>query len=127
MSSICGGQGENTNGDKSLKLLFDQNLSPKLIRSLSDFFPNSIHVQLVNLDKANDRTLWEFAHENGYIIVSKDVDFSEKSVIWGYPPKVIWIRRGNCSTKEIEEILRSHFDDIEELEKGPDIGVLSLF
>ena len=110
-----------------MKLLFDQNLSPKLVRCLSDLFPGSIHVQTVNLDTADDNVLWAFAREKGFIIVSKDVDFSDRSVIAGYPPKVIWIRRGNCSTKQIEEILRAHFNDIKNLEESPDIGVLALF
>jgi predicted nuclease of predicted toxin-antitoxin system len=110
-----------------LKLLFDQNLSPKLVRSLSDLFPGSIHVQTVNLDTANDSVLWKFAREKGFIIVSKDVDFSDLSVIAGYPPKVIWIRRGNCSTKQIEAILCGHFNDIKNLDESPDIGVLTIF
>lgn len=110
-----------------MKLLFDQNISPKLVRSLSDLFPGSIHVQAVNLDRAQDSVLWEFAREKGFMIVSKDVDFSDRGVIAGYPPKVIWIRRGNCSTKQIEEILRAHFNDIKNLEKSHDIGVLALF
>ena len=127
MSSICSGQGKVADGDGSLKLLFDQNLSPKLVRLLSELFPGSIHVQDVNLDRADDKTVWKFARENDFLIVSKDVDFSERSIISGYPPKVIWIRRGNCSTKQIENILRSHADDIENLMEDPDIGVLSLF
>ncbi len=110
-----------------MKLLFDQNLSPKLVRSLSDLFPGSLHVQAVNLDRAKDNVLWKFAREKSFIIVSKDVDFSDLIVIAGYPPKVIWIRRGNCSTKQIEEILRAHFNDIKNLEESPDIGVLVLF
>lgn len=110
-----------------MKLLFDQNLSPKLVRPLSDLFPGSIHVQAVNLDTANDSVLWKFAREKDFIIVSKDVDFSDLSVIAGYPPKIIWIRRGNCSTKQIEDILRGHFNDIKNLEESPDIGILTIF
>ncbi|HKP51638.1 MAG TPA: DUF5615 family PIN-like protein [Chloroflexia bacterium] len=49
------------------------------------------------------------------------------SVLRGFPPKVIWVRRGNCSTKEIEEILRQHSAAIQDLDKDPDAGVLSLF
>ncbi len=94
---------------------------------MSDLFPGSIHVQDVNLDTAKDSTLWEFAREKDFIIVSKDVDFSDRSVLAGYPPKLIWIRRGNCSTKQIEEILRTHFNDIKNHMESPDIGVLALF
>jgi len=94
---------------------------------MSDLFPGSIHVQDVNLDTAKDSALWEFAREKDFIIVSKDVDFSDRSVLAGNTPKLIWIRRGNCSTKQIEEILRTHFNDIKNLKESPDIGVLALF
>ena len=127
MPPVCSRQRKITNGNGSLKLLFDQNLSPKLVKRLSDNFPNSVHVQDANLEKAEDKVLWEYARENDFVIVSKDVDFSERSLILGFPPKVIWIRRGNCSTKDIEDILRSHLDDIDNLGKNPKIGVLSLF
>jgi predicted nuclease of predicted toxin-antitoxin system len=110
-----------------LKLLFDQNLSPKLIHRLSDLFPGSIHVRDVNLDRAKDREIWEYAKTNEFLIVSKDVDFTERSPIFGYPPKIIWIRRGNCTTNQIEKILRAHFVDITNLWQTPNIGVLTLF
>ena len=109
-----------------MRLLFDQNLSPKLAARLADIFPGSLHVKDVNLDKADDIVLWEYASNYDLIIVSKDVDFSERSIICGFPPKVIWIRRGNCSTIDIENILRAHLEDIEYLSKNPHIGVLSL-
>ena len=110
-----------------MKLLFDQNLSPKLIPVLTDVFPGSIHVQNVNLDKAQDNEVWEYARNNNYVIVSKDIDFSERSLIYGFPPKIIWIRRGNCTTKQLEEILRSHFEDVKNLYFDTATGVLSLF
>ncbi len=110
-----------------MKLLFDQNLSPKLVRALSDIFPGSVHVQDENLDRADDSDVWKFARNNGCIIVSKDIDFSERSLIFGFPPKVISIRRGNCSTKQIENILRSHCDDIITLRQNPDLGILTLY
>lgn len=110
-----------------MKLLFDQNLSPELVRALSDLFPESIHVMEHNLSSVLDSDIWLYAREKNYIIVSKDSDFSEMSIIRGYPPKVIWIRRGNCSTKEIEHILRSHYDHIKRLHKSKKKGILLLY
>lgn len=95
-----------------MKLLFDQNLSHKLVRALADLFPDSIHVKEIGLKAADDRLIWEHAKSNNLIIVSKDSDFYQRSLLFGYPPKVIWIRRGNCSTANVEEVLRTHFDDI---------------
>jgi predicted nuclease of predicted toxin-antitoxin system len=100
-----------------VKLLFDQNLSHKLVRALADLYPNSAHVREVGLKTSADRLIWEHAKDNGYVIVSKDSDFYQRSLLYGQPPKVIWIRRGNCSTGEIERILRDHFDEITRFEK----------
>ena len=58
-----------------MKLLFDQNLSPKLVNQLADLFPNSIHVQDAGLDTAEDTEVWDYAYTNGYLVVSKDADF----------------------------------------------------
>ena len=95
-----------------MKLLFDQNLSPLLAGRLADNFPESAHVQDLGLDKGDDNTVWDYARGNGFIIVSKDSDFHERGVLLGAPPKVVWIRRGNCSTDTIERLMRSHAGDI---------------
>lgn len=110
-----------------MKLLFDQNLSPKLVDLLSDLYPDSVHVQSVGLSRALDKAVWDFALQRNYIIVTKDVDFSELALLFGFPPKVVWIRRGNCSTAVIETILRHNFDDIQRMNDDPDTGILTLF
>jgi predicted nuclease of predicted toxin-antitoxin system len=110
-----------------VKLLFDQNLSPFLVPRLSDLFPGSLHVQAIGLDSASDLSVWEYAYRNNLIIVTKDADFTDLSVVLGFPPKVIWIGRGNCSTQSIESTLRDHFESIRILFDNSDTGVLSLF
>jgi len=110
-----------------MRLLFDQNISPHLVKRLSDLFPDSIHVYSVELDQEIDEVVWEYARDNNLIIVTKDADFSELGLLRSYPPKVIWIRRGNCSTNEIENLIRRHFDSIETLVNDPGSGVLMLF
>ena len=107
-----------------MKLLLDQNLSPRLVRRLSDLYPDSAHVSEYGLSHAQDVEVWEYARDHGFIIVSKDTDFSEMSVVRGFPPKVIWIRRGNCSTREIEAILRENQQAIEELAQSARYGIL---
>ncbi len=98
-----------------MKLLFDQNLSPKLVKRLADLYPNSNHVYQLGIDRNSDQELREHARRENFIIVTKDSDFSDLSILLGFPPKVIWIRRGNCSTSTIEIILRQHREDIEAL------------
>lgn len=78
-----------------MKLLFDQNLSPRLPRLLADLFPDSVHVRDVGLRDAPDADIWRFAKENGFVIVSKDSDFQQRSLLYGFPPKFVWVRVGN--------------------------------
>ena len=99
-----------------MKLLFDQNLSYRLVRLLADTFPDCQHVRNVGLKEAPDTQVWEFARSNSYAIVSKDSDFHQRSLLLGFPPKVVWVRLGNCSTKAVEQILRTHFGDVEKFE-----------
>ena len=111
----------------SAKLLFDQNLSPKLITRFADLYPNSNHLDLLGLGTADDVIVWEYAKQNNFLIVTKDADFSDLSVLRGFPPKIIWIRRGNCSTDSIEEILQLHSNEIENLIADEIFGTLTLF
>ena len=110
-----------------MKLLFDQNLSPKLVKRLTDLYPDSNHVYYLGIDLASDEEMREYARREGFVIVTKDSDFSDLCVLLGFPPKVIWIRRGNCSSADIESILRDHNPDIEALGQDEVMGILTLF
>ena len=91
-----------------MKLLFDQNLSPRLPRLPADIYPNSAHVRDVGLSKAADVRVWKYAEENGFALVSKDSDFQQWSLLYGAPPKFVWLRVGNCPVKTTEELLRKY-------------------
>jgi predicted nuclease of predicted toxin-antitoxin system len=91
-----------------MKLLFDQNLSPRLPHLLVDLYPGSVHVRTVGLRDASDTEVWEYAKRHGLAITSKDSDFQQRSFLLGAPPKVIWIRVGNCPVGTIEALLRTH-------------------
>ena len=95
-----------------MKLLFDQNLSHKLAVRLADTYPGSTHVRNVGLKTADDPVVWDYAKQNGFAVVSKDADFHQRSLVLGYPPKVIWIRLGNCSTREVEELLQRYVEEV---------------
>ena len=90
-----------------MRLLFDEILRPRLVAELSDLFPDSLHVSECELGSASDQAIWDFAKAEQLVILSKDSDFHERSVILGGPPKVIWLRIGNCSTEFIASILRT--------------------
>ena len=91
-----------------MKLLFDQNLSPRLSRLLADIYAGSVHVREVGLRDAVDSTIWDYAKSHDLTIVSKDSDFQQRSLLYGSPPKFIWLRVGNCPVKTIEDLLRKH-------------------
>lgn len=110
-----------------MKLLFDQNLSLHLVTLLTDLFPDSNHVYPLGLDQVLDVEVWNYARENGFVVVSKDADFSEISMLHGHPPKLIWLRMGNCTTAQIEQVLRSNRKAIEEMNQNSELAVLSLF
>ena len=102
-----------------MKLLFDQNLSPGLSRSLADVYPGSVHVREVGLRDAGDSEIWDYARLNSFTIVSKDSDFQHRSLLYGFAPKFIWLRVGNCRTKLIEDLLRKHSAAIHTFEQAP--------
>jgi len=95
-----------------MKLLFDQNLSPKLASRLDDLFPNSLHVRHVLMSKSDDTAIWEYARDHKFTIVTMDSDFSAISLIKGTPPKIIWLRSGNAPTAFFEQLLRHNYEVI---------------
>jgi predicted nuclease of predicted toxin-antitoxin system len=109
-----------------MKLLVDENLSPKLAQSLADLFPGSKHVSHIGLLGGLDPDVWAFAGEHGFCILTKDVDFLNRSQLLGFPPKVILIRLGNCATSEVVEAVRACFESIREFESDAVISVLAI-
>lgn len=95
-----------------MRLLFDENLSTRLPEQLADVYPGSLHVVKLGLGGAADTAVWERAMAAGLVLVTKDEDFHRLSVLRGPPPKVIWIRLGNCGTRDIVRLLRLRRDEV---------------
>ncbi|HEV2423558.1 MAG TPA: DUF5615 family PIN-like protein [Terriglobia bacterium] len=91
-----------------MKLLFDENLSRRLVEILHAFYPGSSHVRNFGLQRSDDELIWDLARREGLTIASKDGEFHQRSFLRGFPPKVIWVRLGNCSTQEVAAVLRRH-------------------
>ncbi len=109
-----------------MKLLFDENLSPKLPQRLADLLPNSLHVRDVGMKATIDPIVWDYAKENNLMIVSKDADMHDLSLVLGNPPKVIWLRLGNCSTQQVENLLRRDLAAIESFFEDETLSLLAL-
>ncbi len=107
-----------------MKLLFDENLSPKLPRLLESQFPGSAHVRDCGLKGHPDDAIWNYARANGFTVVSKDGDFYQRSLLLGAPPKLVWLCVGNCTRQQLLELLLKHENDIRSLESAPESVLL---
>jgi len=92
-----------------MKLLFDQNISFRIVKKVEDFLPLTSQVRLLGLENSKDSEIWEYAKMNGFTIVTFDTDFYDMSLIKGTPPKIIWLRIGNTATNNLVECLRSNY------------------
>jgi len=101
-----------------VKLLFDENLAPRLAEALADVYPGSVHMKDCGLRGATDDSVWKYAAQGGLVIVSKDSDFAGRSALEGSPPKVIWLKIGNCTTARAEFVLRNTAERVAAFEKG---------
>ena len=110
-----------------MKLLLDQNLSRRILPSLFSYFPGSTHVALEKLETATDEKIWLFAKENNFVIVTKDSDFEELSIIKGTPPQIIWIKIGNADNKTVIDILTNNKDEIHNLLTHSEISCIELY
>lgn len=109
-----------------MKLLFDQNISFRIVTKLKNHFPLISQVRLEGLENASDKEIWEFAGRNGYTIVTFDSDFYDLSVIWGPPPKIIWVKSLDQRTDTIFQLVLFHKDTILAMENENDLSCLEI-
>ncbi len=109
-----------------MKLLFDENVSPKLVDHLSHEFPGSVHVRSVGLRGASDQEIWAHGKAHGFAVVSKDTDFRERGFVAGFPPKVVWLDVGNAGTASIVELLKRERPRVESFAGQTETSVLIL-
>ena len=110
-----------------MKLLFDQNLSYKLVAKLEHFSPGTTQARLLGMAQATDTAIWQYAADNGFTIVTKDSDFYERSLLYGFPPKVIWLQCGNTSTEFVANLLLAHQAAIQAFIQDADSACLELY
>lgn len=110
-----------------MKLLLDQNIAPRVAEILAGDFPGSKHVSELGLASVSDLEIWNFAKEQGFCVVSKDSDFSDWAQLFGYPPALVWLRVGNCSTRDLITKIRSRSEEIRKLGDDDQPWVLVIF
>jgi predicted nuclease of predicted toxin-antitoxin system len=109
-----------------LRFLFDENLAARLVRDLADLYPDSAHVVALGLGGARDGAIWAQAAAGDFVLVTKDEDFQRLSVLRGPPPKVIWVRLGNCATADVARLLRSQDTQVRAFVEHPEAAFLAL-
>lgn len=97
-----------------MKLLFDQNISFRIISKIENNFPEAKQVRQLGIENYSDMDIWKFAKEMNYTIVTFDGDFYDLSNFNGFPPKIIWLRFGNTKTDFIANILNSRHSIIKD-------------
>ena len=107
-----------------MKLLLDQNISRRVAESLRSPAVEIRHVSSFGLGSSTDRQIWDFARQNGFAIVSKDADFHHMSFTVGAPPKMIWLRLGNCSTTQIVRCIRANFSAVADFIEDHDSAMM---
>jgi predicted nuclease of predicted toxin-antitoxin system len=109
-----------------MKLLFDENLSPKLPEIFSLQFPGSLHVRDCGLKGFPDEAIWDYARNHDFTIISKDSDFYQRSILYGHPPKLIWLRIGNCTRAQVVTLVNKSQEEIRRFIADPTESVLAL-
>ena len=109
-----------------MKLLFDQNLSFRLVGALASEFPKSQQVRQLGLETANDSAIWRYAKTHGFAIVTKDEDFANRVTLHGFPPLVVWLRTGNTSYREVIAVLKKQTPAIQRFLTEQSAGCLEL-
>ena len=108
-----------------MNLLFDQNISFRIIKKIQDTFPNSKQIKELSMENYSDNEIWRFAKDNNYTIVTFDSDFFEISNLKGHPPKIIWLRTGNTTTESVIEIIKIKKDIITDFIENPSYSEIS--
>lgn len=112
-----------------MRLLFDQNISFRLVRKIKHLYPDSIQVREVGLENLSDIEIWHYAKKNDFTIVTFDADFYEITLLKGHPPKILWLRTGNTSTENLLKLMNESYELISEFianENYKEIGCIEI-
>ena len=110
-----------------MKLLFDENVSYRIVKKILEVYPLSEHVSNVTPSLREDIAIFDYARMKGFIIVTFDEDFREIQSLAGFPPKIIWLRMGNTSTLNVFSKLVSNQSEIAELSENKETGILEIY
>lgn len=109
-----------------MKLLFDQNISHRILKYLPKIFENSSSIKNEKLINRDDRYIWNYAKVHNFTIVTQDSDFSDLNIFLGFPPKIIWLKTGNLSTKSLSLLIYEYQDELIKFSENPELGCFEI-
>ena len=111
-----------------MNLLFDNNISYRIIKKLSDIYINCLHVSKTSLVKpAKDIEIWNYAKQNNFCVVTFDEDFEQLEMLYSFPPKIILLKFGNASTQFIADYFLSNYTLVQDFIASEKQGLLELY
>lgn len=110
-----------------MKLLLDENLSRRIVPFLQNDYPDTTQVALLGLEQMSDTSIWQYAKDHGFVIVTKDSDFYDLSLLHGAPPQVIWLKVGNVSKAKTTHLLLDNRATIERLLRHENLACIEVY
>ena len=110
-----------------MKLLLDENLSRRVVPFIQQDFLDSTQISLLNMEHSTDKEIWDYAKTQGYVIVTKDADFFDMSLLYGQPPKIIWLKIGNQTKAGMIKALLDNKTEIEQILIAEDKACVEIY
>lgn len=111
-----------------MRLLFDENISWRILKKTKPFFEACIHVnEIGKSNPLSDTEIWDYALKEQFIIVTNDEDFENLITLNGFPPKVILLRTGNQATNFLADKLIELQSKISDFALNKEHGLLEIF
>lgn len=110
-----------------MKLLLDENISFRVLRSIESIFPGSIHVSANGSKPREDQEIFEYARLNGFTILTFDEDYYDIQLLRGHPPKIVWLRFGNSNNLGIVNKLIINQSRIISFLSDLELGILEIY
>ncbi len=105
-----------------MRLLFDQNISYRVVKQLKSTLPDIVGVKEVGLLDADDFEIWEYARQQNYTVVTFDKDIPTIGSVRGFPPKIIWLRVGNTNNLKLISLITERMTEFQAFIDRPNKG-----
>lgn len=113
---------------KEWKIWVDANISPAIAKWMSEFTGYDVKSAFVlNLYYLSDKDIFEMGRNAGNVIlVSKDSDFPELVTQLGTPPKLIYLRVGNCDNRKLWRIIKPNIKEALNILTTTDTSIIEM-